>query len=83
MAHGPLVKNIDITDSLYLFNMYHGNNFEIEEFSIIYSEKCIFSLGLYTLFVLTTSGDMKILRDFNKETFVAGGGKKDILSFDE
>ncbi|XP_022332534.2 kinetochore-associated protein 1-like [Crassostrea virginica] len=36
--------------------------------------------GLYTLFVLTTSGDMKILRDFNKETFLAGGdGIKAVL----
>ena len=53
------------------------------KFLFITKYPVFFSLGLYTLFVLTTSGDMKILRDFNKETFLAGGGKKEILWFDE
>lgn len=36
--------------------------------------------GLYNLFVLTTNGDLKILRNFNKETFLAGGdGIKAVL----
>lgn len=42
----------------------------------------MYFIGLYNLFVLTTNGDMKILRNFNKETFLAGGGReKHLLMF--
>lgn len=47
-------------------------------FKIVLSLYIIF-IGLYNLFVLTTNGDLKILRNFNKETFLAGGGKRKFI----
>lgn len=42
----------------------------------------MYFIGLYNLFVLIINGDMKILRNFNKEIFLVGGGReKNLLMF--